>query len=219
MKKEYAWSYSRLTTFESCPRKYYHLNIIKDVKDKPNKWAIEGSRVHNALDSRLKKKTPLPNNLKHLEEMAINIENGPGELHTEKRLAFDKDFNSCGWMASNVYVRGIMDVMRIIDDKAWIGDYKTGKWDSNVGQLQLQSIMTFFLNKQINTIKSCFIWLKDMRMDTITINREDVENLKNHFVSRANKIKDAADNNNWIATENEYCKYCPVKEKLGCNVG
>ena len=30
------WSYSSATTFEKCPKQYYHLYVAKDIKQDPN---------------------------------------------------------------------------------------------------------------------------------------------------------------------------------------
>ncbi len=58
MKKRPAWSYSALSTYETCPYQYFRLKVKKDVKDTMNEAAIWGNEVHKHLDHRISKGTP-----------------------------------------------------------------------------------------------------------------------------------------------------------------
>jgi len=43
------WSYSSATTFEKCPKQYYHLYVAKDIKQDPNtEHFLYGNEVHKA---------------------------------------------------------------------------------------------------------------------------------------------------------------------------
>ena len=37
-----AWSYSSITLFEQCPKKYYHTRVAKDFKDEDSTATIYG---------------------------------------------------------------------------------------------------------------------------------------------------------------------------------
>ena len=51
MAKLKTWSYSAATTFEKCPRQYYHLYVAKDVKTDPNQQHfLYGNEVHKAAE-------------------------------------------------------------------------------------------------------------------------------------------------------------------------
>ena len=45
-----AWSYSSIKTFDQCPKKYFHLKVIKDVKDTMGPEAIYGTKAHTAAE-------------------------------------------------------------------------------------------------------------------------------------------------------------------------
>jgi hypothetical protein len=49
-----AWSYSSIKTFDQCPKKYFHLKVIKDVKDDPGEAAIYGTDAHEAAEHYIK---------------------------------------------------------------------------------------------------------------------------------------------------------------------
>jgi hypothetical protein len=45
------WSYSSATTFEKCPKQYYHLYVAKDIKQDPNvEHFLYGNEVHKAAE-------------------------------------------------------------------------------------------------------------------------------------------------------------------------
>ena len=44
-------SYSRLSTFETCPRKFEYLYVLKSVKDEGSTATDYGTRVHEALEN------------------------------------------------------------------------------------------------------------------------------------------------------------------------
>ena len=54
-----AWSYSSLSTFKQCPKKYYHIKVAKDVEDKGNEATIYGNELHKAAECYIKSNTPL----------------------------------------------------------------------------------------------------------------------------------------------------------------
>ena len=91
MKKPLAWSYSRINTFKSCPKKYYHLNVKRDVKDKGNAATYYGNEVHRAAEHYIKEGTPIPPKFKFLQrplDVIIKIE---GEKHCEIRMGIAKE--------------------------------------------------------------------------------------------------------------------------------
>ena len=49
-----AWSYSSISTFKQCPKKYYHLKVAKDVKDIGSEAMLYGNQVHTAADDYIK---------------------------------------------------------------------------------------------------------------------------------------------------------------------
>jgi hypothetical protein len=49
-----AWSYSSISTFKQCPKKYYHLKVAKDVKDTSSEAMLYGNQVHKAAEDFIK---------------------------------------------------------------------------------------------------------------------------------------------------------------------
>ena len=45
-----AYSYSSIKTYKNCPKKFLHLQVKKDVKDKPFDASDYGSRAHKRVE-------------------------------------------------------------------------------------------------------------------------------------------------------------------------
>ena len=72
-KKPFAWSFSALDSFETCPKRFWHLSIAKDVKEEENEAMRYGSYAHKQFELRLKNSTPLPIDLKHHEKLLARL--------------------------------------------------------------------------------------------------------------------------------------------------
>ena len=55
-----SWSYSSISLFKQCPRKYYRLRVLKDIKEPPTQHLIYGNAVHKACEDYGKDGTPIP---------------------------------------------------------------------------------------------------------------------------------------------------------------
>ena len=46
MTKPITWSYSNLSLYQQCPKKYFHLRIAKDVKEESSDALTFGNEIH-----------------------------------------------------------------------------------------------------------------------------------------------------------------------------
>ena len=65
-----AWSFSRLNGFETCPKKFWHTSVRKDVKEGESEAMRYGKMVHKALEKRVANGKPLPLSLRYLDKYA-----------------------------------------------------------------------------------------------------------------------------------------------------
>ncbi len=85
-----AWSYSSLSTFKQCPKKYYHLKVAKDVKDVGSSAMYYGNEVHKAAEDYIKTNTPIPAKFNYIKKTLDSLNNIEGEKHCEIRMALPK---------------------------------------------------------------------------------------------------------------------------------
>ena len=60
MKKNPTWSYSTIKLYDQCPKKFYHLKVIKDVVEPPTLAINYGKDFHKAAELYVRDNVPLP---------------------------------------------------------------------------------------------------------------------------------------------------------------
>src|SRR5687767_823363 len=87
-RKPFAWSWSKIKNFEVCPKRHYHIDVAKDIKEPESDELQYGDTVHAILEQRVGRGTTLPPyHQPTLEPWAVWITAGPGKIITEAELA------------------------------------------------------------------------------------------------------------------------------------
>src|SRR5215471_18142865 len=58
--RPFAWSYSALNNFETCPKKFYEVQVAKNVKEPKGEALNWGDAVHAAMAKAVIHRSPLP---------------------------------------------------------------------------------------------------------------------------------------------------------------
>lgn len=205
------WSFSSLSTYSSCPKKYYHLKVVKDVIEAPGDAAMWGDTVHKALESRLRDKVPLPKELNMYEPYAEAIERIKGTMYVEQQLAITKDCKPCAWDDPEVWCRGIVDVLHIDGGVARVLDHKTGKRKPDSKQLALFALLVFYHYPQVHTCKTAFMWVKSMERDVAEYSVLEIPDLWNLYLPELTKYSKSFKTDEWPVNTSGLCKnWCPV---------
>ena len=61
------WSYSSLSLYQQCPKKYYHLRVAKDIKEPPSEAMTFGNEIHKVAEEYVAKGKPIPEKYKHIQ--------------------------------------------------------------------------------------------------------------------------------------------------------
>ena len=217
MNKPVAWSYSSLSAFETCPKRYYLTKVSKEVKEPQTEATLWGNQVHKALELRLTKRQALPSGMETFEPLAQTIADKAkgGMLEAEQKMALTKSFAPTTWFSKDVWVRGITDFTITKGDKVFIGDWKTGKPTPNSAQLMLTAAMTMHQKPYVNTVINAFVWLKTGSISHEVFTREDIPKIWQEFIPRVNRLESAMAESKWPARPSGLCrKWCPVGKKL-----
>ena len=206
------WSYSVLSMFEQCRKKYYHLKVAKDVKDSDSSFSTEGKEVHDAMYQRVLKGVPLPLPIRHYEKWAAAFEKRPGEKHGEMKLCLNNKFEPVDWFAKDAWVRAVVDLLIIDGDTATIVDWKTGKPRLDWTQLMITAAVLSRLMPEINTFKLVFVWLREAKINTEVITKPELKGVWNEILPRVKAIEVAKKTTEFPATESGLCRYCPVSQ-------
>jgi hypothetical protein len=208
----FSWSYSQLTNFETCPKRYYHYNVAKDVKDEENEYTRHGNAVHAAFNARLSDGTALPLGMGQYESMLARFADAPGKTYSEQKLAITSDFKPVAFFGRGVWCRTIIDAAKVRDDgSAVIADWKTGKVNANPTQLELMSAVMFAQDPRLTRIKASLIFINHEHTTKLSFERAGVTNIWAKLLPRVRKVIDARQANEYPPQPCGLCKrYCAV---------
>lgn len=217
---KFTWSFSNLDLYETCGKKYYHLRVVKDVKDTGNHASNYGFEAHKHFENRMMKHKPLPLDLKHHEKFLAKLEAAKGEGLGEQKLALNRNFESTGFFDSDVWVRGIVDYTKFNGSHLVVVDYKFGKMKDSFDQLDLMVAILFAYMPELETATGMFYWAKEKKVTSKKYVRNDTVDIWSRFIKRVAAMEDDWKTTNFPAKPNYLCKrYCPVKKCPHCGEG
>lgn len=206
-----AWSYSQLTAYETCPKRFELTRVSKKVVEPQTEATIWGNQVHKALELFAKDGKPLPADLQKYERYVKKIQSYEGKRVVEERIALDRSFRPTKWMAKDVWVRGIIDIGVVGPEKAYLLDWKTGKRKPDSDQLKLFAALAFAVYPWIDKVTTGFIWLKSGEFDKEVFTRDQLPEIWNEFMPRLQRLAHSYEDNKWIAKPSGLCReWCPV---------
>lgn len=215
---KFAWSWSSLGSFETCPKKHYETKVAKNFKEEETVHTRWGNAVHKAFDLYLSKNTPLPASMATYQPMLDKIKRSAErkKLDTENKITLTQSFRNTEWFSKDAWCRGILDVIIENNEHALVMDYKTGKRKDESQQLKLFAAMMFTAKPWLKSVTTVFIWLQepDDSPSKYTIEKFTVDQkpeLWNEFLPRVSRMKKAYDQNIWPERPSGLCKgWCPV---------
>lgn len=209
------WSYSSLKTFEQCPKKYYHLRVVKDVKDEGSDATLYGQELHKAAEDYLKEGKPIPPKFQFIQDVVDAIKDIPGEKHCELKLGVkqtDAGYEPCDFFDKDVWWRGIGDVVVIQDDVAFSLDYKTSKNAkyADLKQLDILAAALFTHFPQIKKVKSALAFVVSNEF----IRKEHFAEMRDSYFAtfqpELDRLAAAEETGVWNTNTGPLCKFCPV---------
>lgn len=211
--KQTAWSYSRLNNYETCPKKFFHSSVRKDVVEAESEAMRYGKMVHKALELRVSKNKPMPLNLRYLDKYAKVLADAKGDKLTEMQLAIDANFEPCSWFAKETWCRAILDLAVVKAPHAVVFDYKTGKISNDFTQLRLAGVLLMLHMPEIQTVDLSYLWTKDKKITSYerALTREDIKTIVIELMPRIKKYERAHRMESFPARPGYLCKkYCAV---------
>lgn len=206
-----AWSYSSLTAFETCGRKYYLTRVAKTVVETQHETARHGEDVHRALEVAVKQQTPMPEKYKELQPIAMKLQAYPGKREAELKLAIDKSFKPVSWFDKQAWCRGIIDLNVEKGNKAVALDYKTGKRKPESTQLMLFAGLLMHHKPYLEQVTTGFVWLKDKKIDREDFTRDSIGIIWQEFMPRVERMELAYKKDQWVPRPSGLCNgWCPV---------
>ena len=216
MTNQAVWSLSRLNGFEQCAFRYKKVTVDKSVADEKGDAALWGQQVHDAAKARIKSKKPLPVGMENLEKYMKPFDTFKGKLIVERQMALTINYEPTSWFGQDVWVRVIADVLAISRNgkKGVIIDWKTGKVNSDVTQLDLCAFTAFQYYDTLEEITAFYGWVKDdAGSDIERYTRANSHMIWGELQPRVRRFQRAYEEDNWPKNPSGLCrKWCPVLE-------
>jgi PD-(D/E)XK nuclease superfamily len=213
--KSFAWSYSKIKNYRTCPKRYYHVDVTKDFKEEESEQLRFGNQLHDAFHKRLKSKLPLPASFAKYEEWAAKMEKGVTpevKLLVEQKYALTRDLKATTYFAKDVWYRGIADVVKLAGPVALAVDWKTGKMLDDSVQLALMAQCIFAHYPEVEKVRTEFVWLAEDATTREDFERADMVGLWNNLLPEVSTLEQAHASLNFPANPGRLCRrWCPVR--------
>ncbi len=208
------WSYSKLKKFENCPKQFYHTVVTKEyVETFASEAMLYGTDFHTAAEHYLRDDTDIPERFEFARPMLDALGAKKGARHCELKMGVTEDLDPCDFFASNVWWRGVVDLLIVDGGEAYVVDYKTGASTkyADVGQLELMAMAVFKRFPEIKKIRAGLLYVitEDLIRETYTI--EDAPDLWLKWLKRFNRMVAAEERGVWNPRPSGLCKkHCVV---------
>ncbi len=213
--KAFAWSYSKLKNYESCPKRYYNVDVAKLVKEEEGEALLYGNTLHKVIAEAISGKAPLPKHFSHLQAWVDKVKRAPEgatpRILVEQQLAIDASFAPTEWFSKTAWYRGIADVIKIMGPVAVVLDWKTGKILEDGVQLALMAQCVFAHHPDIQKIRTEFVWLKEDATTRADFTRDDMVKVWAGVMPRVQTLENAHKAAEFPPKPGFLCRrYCPV---------
>lgn len=215
MQTKYTWSYSSISLFQQCPRKYYRLRVVKDIVEPPQQHLIYGTEVHQAAEDYVCNDKSLDPRYGFLKPTLDALKALPGEKLCEYEMGLTKDFEPCGFKDENVWFRGIADLLIVDGERAHLIDYKTSKNSQYADrkQLELLALLVFKHFPQVKSIKAGLVFVVAEDLVKAAYTDDIQENAWAKWLPEIQRLERAMETDVWNAVPNFTCrKFCPVHD-------
>lgn len=225
-----ALSWSRLQTYEQCPRKFMLSYINKTFKEEEKSiHLIKGEQLHKQMEDYVlarngQAQMPLGfspevrQSLPYVDKLFDVFTN----VYPEAQVAATIEWKPTEWFSKDVAWRAIWDVTALAPNSCFIGDWKSGKvypLNQGFGQLHLSAVMALERWPEVPETRAAYIYLEHQKVQKVHVVREpgrrDAEGnpiphlaeVRADFERRFEVVQMEKE---WAPRANEHCKWCPA---------
>jgi hypothetical protein len=208
------WSYSRLSTYDTCPKQYDYAyrQRLKGFRP-PSPAADRGSNIHEKGERYLKgelKMYPFEFQKVSTHLMVLKAKHAK----SEEKLAVKEDWSPCDYDDPNTYFRAIIDVLYTEEPKICnIEDFKTGQvYDSHAIQLS-DYVAVVAAHHPDYEYRTRLIYVDQGIVTKPKITTAD--RVKPIRIMLDGRIKNAEDDTIFPTRAGPHCKWCDYSRRYG----
>jgi hypothetical protein len=213
--KPFSYSYSRLKTFESCPKKYLHTLVLKDFVEPESEEMAWGQTVHKQMERAVITGTyppDFPYAADAQRVLDILAAKPDAEVLVEQQLAVTRTMQKTTWFGKDAYLRVVVDLAVLNGPVGFAIDWKTGKRVEDSPQLLLTALAMFIHYPKLQAVRTEFGWLKTHERTGDTYYRDRIMPMIQAFQPRVTRMEQATVDGVFPASPSGLCRrWCPVK--------
>jgi len=225
-------SWSRLSDYSQCPRKFQLKYIEKVFPPEGEKsiHLIKGEELHKQLEDYVlacngQGEMPIGFSpaVKQTLPLVDSFFKSGYTVYPEAQVSAGRDWKPLEWFDKRTMYRAIWDLIAIKPQTVFIGDYKSGKiydYTSKYGQLHLSGTIAMERFTDAAEVHTAYIYLEHKQIHKIKIIRDEASRtqpadvlhteVKQHFEQEFEKVQAETE---WKPVVNEFCKWCPATKK------
>lgn len=220
MAKIPAWSFSSLKTFTTCPKKFYHTKVLKDIKEPEGEQALYGKLVHEVAELYIRDGKEIPEKFAFIKPALDSLLKIQGEKFCELKMALTEKLEPCDFFDPDCWFRGVADLLIIDREKgeARVIDYKLGKSRyADLGQLELMALAVFKMFPEVKKVKGGLLFLAEDKFVPTMFEVEQQHRYWGNWMPKVMTLEGAYSADIWNAKPNGLCKnYCWVSSCTHC---
>jgi len=220
MAKIPAWSFSSLKTFTTCPKKFYHTKVLKDIKEPEGEQALYGKLVHEVAELYIRDGKEIPEKFAFIKPALDSLLKIQGEKLCEFKMALTEKLEPCDFFDPDCWFRGVADLLIIDREKgeARVIDYKLGKSRyADLGQLELMALAVFKMFPEIKKVKGGLLFLAEDKFVPSVYEVEQQHRYWGNWMPKVMMLESAYSADIWNAKPNGLCKnHCWVSSCAHC---
>lgn len=208
---KFTWSFSSLKEYVNCPKQYQEVKVLRRFVKSTTPQMLYGTEVHKACEDYVNEGKPLAKNYERFKPVLDSLVAIPGTKYAEHKMALSLAKEACGYH-DKYWVRGIVDLLIVDGEEAYIVDYKTGSARyPDVKQLKLMALMTFAHFPEVKRIKAGLLFVMHDVFVAEAYTRDDINKLWESFGGDLERLRLSFENDTWQANPTPLCGWCPVK--------
>lgn len=214
------YSFSKLSLYNQCPRKFKYRYIDKiKVPFVYNEALLKGGAVHSILEHHPDESThKLANTYKHIAQRFLKTELANQIFKQPTLREFDfglsKKLEPTEYNDSDALFRGSIDCIFKEEDQLVLIDFKTGKLKDekyqSFDQLMFYSLYFFQKYKELQTIKISYVYVEHENAENYLVLERKY--LNNYVKQLIDIIKLAETEENFNKNITPLCGYCDYKD-------
>lgn len=204
-------SYSALKQYNTCPRQYHEVRVLKKHPPQETEATIWGKVVHEMAELHVRDGTPFKQPFPG-QDMVEALKELKGDKYCELELAVNDKLEPVEFADPTAVLRGIADLVIINGETARVCDYKTGSAKyPDVAQLELMALLVFAKFPEVKKSHGALLFLAHNKIIQAITKRAGSKQLWANWFGKIERVDTAHETGVWNAKSSGLCKqWCPV---------